>query len=47
MTTDSPTRRSRPPGSTPEIIVLSREDAENYVPRGQEVCISIADPMTR
>jgi len=31
--------------SAPEIIVLSREDAESYVPLGREVCISIADPQ--
>jgi predicted protein tyrosine phosphatase len=28
----------------PEFVVLSREDAERYVPRGTEICISIADP---
>jgi predicted protein tyrosine phosphatase len=28
----------------PEFVVLSREDAERYEPRGKEICISIADP---
>jgi predicted protein tyrosine phosphatase len=28
----------------PEFIVLSREDAEAYEPRGREICISISDP---
>ena len=28
----------------PEFIVLSREEAEAYEPRGREICISISDP---
>jgi predicted protein tyrosine phosphatase len=28
----------------PEFVVLSREDAERYEPRGKEICISISDP---
>jgi predicted protein tyrosine phosphatase len=28
----------------PKFVVLSREDAERYEPREQEICISIADP---
>ena len=28
----------------PEFIVLSREEAEAYEPRGMEICISISDP---
>ena len=28
----------------PELVVLSREEAERYEPLGVEVCISIADP---
>jgi predicted protein tyrosine phosphatase len=28
----------------PEFIVLSREEAEHYEPRGKEICISISDP---
>jgi predicted protein tyrosine phosphatase len=28
----------------PEFVVLSREDAEGYEPRGREICISISDP---
>ena len=31
-------------GSAPEIVVLSRLDAEAYEPRGNEICISIFDP---
>ena len=30
--------------SLPELIVLSRRDAERYEPQGVEVCISIGDP---
>jgi predicted protein tyrosine phosphatase len=30
--------------SNPEFIVLSREEAEHYEPRGNEICISISDP---
>lgn len=28
----------------PEFVVLSREEAEFYEPRGKEICISISDP---
>jgi predicted protein tyrosine phosphatase len=28
----------------PEFVVLSREEAERYEPRGREICISISDP---
>jgi predicted protein tyrosine phosphatase len=28
----------------PEFVVLSRENAECYEPRGREICISISDP---
>lgn len=28
----------------PDLVVLSREDAERYEPRGLEICISISDP---
>ena len=28
----------------PELVVLSREDAERYEPRSKEICISISDP---
>ena len=28
----------------PEFVVLSRENAERYEPRGNEICISISDP---
>jgi predicted protein tyrosine phosphatase len=30
--------------TSPELVVLSREAAERYKPRGLEVCISITDP---
>jgi predicted protein tyrosine phosphatase len=30
--------------SAPELVVLSREQAESYVPSPGEICISIADP---
>jgi len=30
--------------SAPEIVVLSREDAERHEPTGREVCVSISDP---
>jgi predicted protein tyrosine phosphatase len=29
---------------SPELVVLSRQDAESYEPRGHEICISISDP---
>jgi predicted protein tyrosine phosphatase len=29
---------------TPELVVLSREEAERYEPTGTEICISISDP---
>ncbi|HET7613109.1 MAG TPA: hypothetical protein VFK26_04235 [Gemmatimonadaceae bacterium] len=45
MPTGSNTKRDRAGGSTPEMIVLSREDAESYAPTGREVCISISDPQ--
>ena len=35
---------SRKPSRPPEIVVLSREDAEEYEPHGREICISIFDP---
>ena len=30
--------------SAPELVVLSREDAESYEPTLKEICISISDP---
>lgn len=39
------TRRNHGGRFAPDILVFSREDAESYVPRGREVCISIADPQ--
>jgi predicted protein tyrosine phosphatase len=35
----SPSRKS-----SPEIVVLSRENAEQYEPTQREICISISDP---
>ena len=32
------------PARAPELVVLSREDAEAYEPTGREICISISDP---
>jgi predicted protein tyrosine phosphatase len=32
------------PNRSPELVVLSREEAERYAPLGKEICISIADP---
>jgi len=40
----SPRRRRVTRTQAPEFVVLSREAAEHYEPRGREVCISIADP---
>jgi predicted protein tyrosine phosphatase len=39
-----PARLAKPERRVPEIVVLSRGDAEHYVPRLNEICISIADP---
>jgi predicted protein tyrosine phosphatase len=30
--------------NTPEFVVLPRDEAELYEPRGKEICISISDP---
>ena len=45
MPPESNRKSGRARGSPPEIIVLSREDAESYAPTGREVCISISDPQ--
>ena len=37
-------QKTKAPRSAPEIVVLSRLDAEAYEPRGNEICISIFDP---
>jgi predicted protein tyrosine phosphatase len=37
-------KAAQPRRSPPELLVLSREDAERYEPMGREICISIADP---
>lgn len=37
-------RRVRVAKSAPELVVLSREDAEHYEPSLKEICISISDP---
>ncbi len=36
--------RSKKRAPNPEFLVLSREEAERYEPRGKEICISISDP---
>ena len=36
--------RSKRRAVNPEFVVLSREEAERYEPRGKEICISISDP---
>lgn len=41
---DPQSKRGTLPARTPELVVLSREDAETYAPRGREICISISDP---
>ena len=44
----SPTRSGRKvapvPARAPDLVVLSRLDAEKYEPTGREICISIFDP---
>lgn len=37
-------KRSVSHAAAPELVVLSREDAEAYEPGGREICISISDP---
>jgi len=37
-------QKTKAPRSAPEIVVLSRLDAEAYEPRANEICISIFDP---
>jgi predicted protein tyrosine phosphatase len=32
------------PATVPQLVVLSREDAESYAPGENEICISISDP---
>lgn len=45
MPRNSETKRNHERHPAPDILVLSRDDAESYVPSGREVCISIADPQ--
>ena len=40
----APAKKTKAARSAPEIVVLSRLDAESYEPRGNEICISIFDP---
>src|SRR3954468_20088676 len=35
---------AKKPRSSPELVVLSREDVEQYEPSSREICISISDP---
>ena len=37
-------RRASTAKSAPELVVLSREEAERYEPSLREICISISDP---
>ena len=37
-------RRAPTAKSAPELVVLSREEAERYEPSLKEICISISDP---
>ena len=41
---DAKSEREPLSSRSPELVVLSREDAESYQPRGREICISISDP---
>jgi len=41
----SPATRSRK--STPQLVVLSREEVERYEPGRREICISISDPFAK
>ena len=41
---DAESRHDALPNRAPQLVVLSREDAEAYEPRGREICISISDP---
>jgi predicted protein tyrosine phosphatase len=42
--TRSKGKKSVSHATAPELVVLSRENAEAYEPRGHEICISISDP---
>jgi predicted protein tyrosine phosphatase len=45
MQGESETRRAPASKQGPELVVLSRENAEHYEPGLNEICISIADPF--
>ncbi len=36
--------KRKPARTSPQLVVLSGEDAEQYEPQGKEICISISDP---
>ena len=40
----TPTQRAPTAKSAPDLLVLSREEAERYEPGLKEICISISDP---
>jgi predicted protein tyrosine phosphatase len=44
MSRNTANRDTRMAKSAPELVVLSREDAEHYEPSPNEICISISDP---
>lgn len=47
MRRESETRRAPASTAGPELVVLSREDAEHYEPSLKEICISISDPFAQ
>lgn len=47
MQRESETRRAPASKPGPELVVLSREDAEHYEPGLKEICISISDPRAK
>jgi len=44
MARKEPTRHGDRAARAPELVVLSREDVEQYEPASREICISISDP---
>lgn len=44
MRRGSKSKTARLAEKSPDLVVLSREDAEAYEPTGREICISISDP---
>ncbi len=44
MTRKAKSQSAPTPHANPELVVLSRQDAELYEPTSKEICISISDP---